>query len=404
MKRYIHKGTARGTITAPPSKSYAHRLILAAALSGEKCTVSHVELSEDIKATLECVKALGHSFTIKDGSVTFEPHSATSNGTGTIVMPCNESGTTLRFMIPVALALGGIFRFTGTPRLISRGISIYEDIFRQQGITCIRNLDSIEISGRLRPSRFSIDASISSQFISGLLFALPLVEGESSLRLEGRIESRMYIDMTLSILSISGIHCNTLADGSIIIPGNQTYTAVDARVEGDWSNAAFFSALNLMGGSVTIEGLKEDSLQGDRLCLEYFNALRTGTPQIDISNQIDLGPILFAMAAYLNGAVITGIRRLRIKESDRVGEMLEELSRLGADFAVDENRVVIRNAPLHKPSVTLKGHNDHRIVMALSILLTAFGGEIEGTEAVSKSYPSFFDVLKGTGIEITDYV
>ncbi|MBP5647175.1 MAG: hypothetical protein J6X21_07230, partial [Bacteroidaceae bacterium] len=179
MKRYIHKGTARGTITAPPSKSYEHRLILASALSGEKCTVSHVELSEDIKATLECVKALGHSFTIKDGNVTFKPQSATSNGSGTVVMPCNESGTTLRFMIPVALALGGSFRFTGTPRLISRGISIYEDLFRQQGITCIRNLDSIEISGRLRPSRFSIDASISSQFISGLLYALPLTDSES---------------------------------------------------------------------------------------------------------------------------------------------------------------------------------------------------------------------------------
>lgn len=403
MKRYIHKGTASGTVTAPPSKSYAHRLILAAALSGEKCTVSHVELSEDIKATLECVRALGHCFTIKDGSVTFEPHTATSNGSGTMVMPCNESGTTLRFMIPVALALGGSFRFTGTPRLIGRGISIYEDIFRQQGITCIRNIDSIEISGRLRPSGFSVDASISSQFISGLLFALPIVGGDSSLRLEGRIESRMYIDMTLSILSMFGIRFNTISDGSILIPGNQTYKAADARVEGDWSNAAFPDALNLMGGSVTLQGLNEDSLQGDSRYREYFNALKCGTPQIDISQQIDLGPILFAMAAYLNGAVITGTRRLRIKESDRVGEMLEELARFGAEFTVGENSVEIRKKTLHKPSEPLHGHNDHRIVMALSILLTAFGGEIEGTEAVSKSFPSFFDMLRSTGIEITDY-
>lgn len=404
MKRFIHKGTASGTVTAPPSKSYAHRLILAAALSGERCTVSHVELSEDIKATLQCVKALGHNFTIEDGSVTFGPHSATDDCSGIIVMPCNESGTTLRFMIPVALAIGGSYRFTGTSKLLSRGISIYEEIFRQQGINCIRNLDSIEISGRLKPSSFTVDASISSQFISGLLYALPLAGGESCIRLQGRIESRMYIDMTLSILSMYGIHCNTLADGSIIIPGNQSYRATDARVEGDWSNAAFFSALNLMGGSVTVEGLRQDSLQGDRLYREYFSALSSGTPHIDISNQIDLGPILFAMAAYLNGAVITGIRRLRIKESNRVSEMLEELSRFGAGFTVSENSVEIRKTSLHKPSATLNGHNDHRIVMALSILLTAFGGEIEGTEAVSKSFPSFFEVLKSTGIVITDYV
>lgn len=403
MKRYIHKGTARGTITAPPSKSYAHRLILAAALSGGRCTVSNVELSEDIKATLECVRALGHSFTIKDGSVTFGPHTATGNGSGTIVMPCNESGTTLRFMIPVALAIGGSFRFTGTPRLISRGISIYEEIFMQQGISCTRNTDSIEICGRLKPWEFSIDASVSSQFISGLLYALPLTDSESIIRLQGRVESRMYIDMTLSILSMYGIRFQTLDDGSISIPGNQSYTATDARVEGDWSNAAFPDALNLMGGCVNIQGLNGDSLQGDRRYREYFNALKGGTPQIDISQQIDLGPILFAMAAYLNGAVITGTRRLRIKESDRVSAMLAELARFGAQFTVAENSVEIKKTTLHKPSEPLNSHNDHRIVMALSILLTAFGGEIVGTEAVSKSFPSFFDMLRSTGIEITDY-
>ena len=390
-------------MTAPPSKSYAHRLILAAALSGGKCRISNVELSEDIKATLECIRALGRCLTIEDNSVTFEPQTATKSGSGTVVMPCNESGTTLRFMIPVALAIGGCFRFTGTPRLISRGISVYEDIFRQQGISCTKYTDSIEICGRLKPSDFSIDASVSSQFISGLLFALPLTDSESTIRLLGNVESRMYIDMTLSILSSFGICYQRFDDGSIRIPGNQSYKVMDACVEGDWSNAAFSDALNLMGGSVTIQGLNEDSLQGDRRYREYFNSLLCGTPHIDISQQIDLGPILFAMAAYLNGALFTGTRRLRIKESDRVSDMLEELSCFGAEFTVTENSVEIKNTTLHKPSRTLHGHNDHRIVMALSILLTAFGGEIEGTEAVSKSYPSFFEMLKCLGIETTDY-
>ncbi|HPB04438.1 MAG TPA: hypothetical protein PLH00_06350, partial [Bacteroidaceae bacterium] len=209
----IHKGTAHGVITAPPSKSFAHRQLIAAALSGEECQVSNLELSDDITATLECLKALGRRFRLSDGTITFEPGNPVTSNTGPgnanktnagtlnadrantstenagrageIVMPCRESGTTLRFFIPIALALGGSFLFEGTPRLIERGIKIYEDLFREQGVIFNYGTDSIGISGKLKSGTFRVDATVSSQFISGLLYAMPLIEGQSSIKLEG---------------------------------------------------------------------------------------------------------------------------------------------------------------------------------------------------------------------------
>lgn len=427
----IHKGTAHGVITAPPSKSFAHRQLIAAALSGEECQVSNLELSDDITATLECLKALGRRFRLSDGTITFEPGNPvtanagpgnankTNSGTpntvkaytstentgraGKIVMPCRESGTTLRFFIPIALALGGDFLFEGTPRLIERGIKIYEDLFREQGVVFNYGTDSIGISGKLKSGTFRVDATVSSQFISGLLYAMPLIEGRSYIKLKGRTESRMYIEMTLRTLEQYGICLSDYTENSIAIRGKQKYMAVDSRVEGDYSNAAFFAALNLMGGNVTIEGLSDESIQGDRRYIEFFRKLKEGTPQIDISDQIDLGPILFAMAAYLNGAAITGTRRLAIKESDRVKDMLFELSKFGVESQVGENHVEIKKCRLHKPAEPLHGHNDHRIVMSLAVLLTAFGGSIEGSEAVNKSFPSFFEKLEKTGIKVENY-
>lgn len=220
----IHKGTAHGVITAPPSKSFAHRQLIAAALSGEECQVSNLELSDDITATLECLKALGRRFRLSNGTITFEPgNPVTTNAgrAGEIVMPCRESGTTLRFFIPIALALGGSFLFEGTPRLIERGIKIYENLFREQGVIFNYGTDSIGISGKLKSGTFHVDATVSSQFISGLLYAMPLIEGRSYIKLEGRTESRMYIEMTLRTLKQYGICLSDYTENSIAIRGKQ---------------------------------------------------------------------------------------------------------------------------------------------------------------------------------------
>ena len=197
-----------------------------------------------------------------------------------------------------------------------------------------------------------------------------------------------------------GIVATWQDEHTLRIPGAQTYRAADIRVEGDYSSAAFTDAFNVLGGEVTVEGLRTDSIQGDRAYKKHFEMLTRGVPTIHIGDCPDLGPILFAVAAAKNGGVFTGTRRLRIKESDRAQAMAQELKKFGTTVSVYEDTVVIYPAEFHKPTQPLLGHNDHRIVMALSVLLSLTGGVMEGAEAVSKSYPTFFDHLRSLGIEV----
>jgi len=403
MNKRIGIGVAKGRVTAPPSKSYAHRLLIASALSGGECTVSNVGFSQDIKATLDVLEGLGFKFDTSFGScrsTCSQSHPACDD----IVLPCGESASTLRMLMPIALAQGGRFRFAGSERLFQRGVGEYEKIFNEQGIVFRKGKDWIEVEGRLHGGCFQIDASDSSQYVSGLLFALPLLDQDSMLQLTGKVESRPYIDMTLDVLRQFGIVIH-FQPGSgpltMCIPGHQHYTPTDTTVEGDYSNAAFFSALNLLGGCVEVIGLNTHSLQGDKMYSLYFEQLAKGFAHIDISDCIDLGPILFTMAAALHGGVFTGTRRLVVKESDRIGDLLKELSKFGVTFVVSDNCVKIESSPLHAPEVPLDGHGDHRIVMALSVLLTRYGGVIQGAEAVNKSFPSFFDCLEQLGISVT---
>ena len=391
------------SVAAPPSKSMAHRMLICAGLADGISTVRGVALSEDILATIDCLRALGAEITETTASggstVTLRVKGTDPRTAGSAVLGCRESGSTLRFMIPLAALSGNEMTMTAAGRLMERPLSVYEDMFRAENIRMERNPSGITVSGVLSGGEYVMDGSVSSQFISGMLFTLPLMREDSAIRLLPPVESRPYIDMTISALGTFGVTAEWEGseDGhaSIRIPGGQTYKASDVCVEGDWSNAAFFLA---MGHEVT--GLREDSLQGDKVCAWYFRELDQGHPELDISACPDLGPVLMAYAAMHSGCTLTGTRRLRIKESDRGSAMKEELAKFGVSVEVSENIIEVGSG-VSAPSEILCGHNDHRIVMALAVICAQTGGIIDGAEAVSKSFPDFFDRLAETGTEST---
>lgn len=387
---------------APPSKSMAHRLLICAACAQGTSTISNIDLSRDIQATLDCLQALGAEIVYENRCVTIrgvDPCAVTRF----LGLNCAESGSTLRFLIPLCLMSGQPFEFTGSERLFARPLSVYEEICRRQGLWFEKEENRLLIAGRLSPGSYVIPGNISSQFISGLLFALPLLQEDSRIILTPPVESRSYIDMTIRALQQFGVRAFWAGedDCALRIPGGQSYTArQDLRVEGDYSNAVFFDAFNLLGGDVQLYGLNENSLQGDRVYRRHFEELLAGYARIDLSDCPDLGPVLMALAALLHGAEFTGTGRLKIKESDRGAAMQAELAKMHVRVDVAENE--IRVAPgILAPQAILDGHNDHRIVMALSLLLTQAGGRIRGSQAVSKSLPDFFDRLKELGIRVT---
>ena len=399
MNVTIQKGKAQGSICAPPSKSIAHRMIICAGLANEKSTISGISLSEDIKASLDCLAPLGAQYTVCGDTIEI-CGSEMKKAKQTLEFYCRESGSTLRFFIPLALITGKKSIFYGSDTLLSRPLSVYQGICKSQGLTFAKEDNRLILEGPLKAESFKVQGNISSQFISGLLFALPLLKKNSQISITQPIESHSYIDLTLNVMKEFGIDVQWKNERTLYIPGCQKYTPSSTSVEGDYSNSAFFEALNVLGGSVSISGLNENSVQGDRIYKKYFEMIKKGTPSINISDCPDLGPILFALAAANNGAIFTGTRRLKIKESDRATAMAEELRKFGVSVTVNEDNVVVFPHEFHKPTEILNGHNDHRIVMALATILTLFGGEIEGAEAVNKSFPDYFEKLSQIGIEV----
>ena len=399
MKVLIEKGKAFGTVTAPPSKSYAHRMMICAALASGRSVIRGVSESEDMLATLDCISALGAKY-VRDGDTVCIDGVAVSDGE-IKKYRCRESGSTFRFFIPVAMLFGKASEFYGSERLMERGAAVYKDVFANRDVSFVQTAEKLTVSGTLESGNYTVDASISSQFISGLLFALPLADGDSTITLIPPVESKNYIDITVDVLSKFGIEI--LYEGNTLkIKGRQKYIPQDVTVEGDASNAAFLDALNFVGGNVTVKGLERESKQGDSVYNECFAKLKSGKEVIDLKDTPDLAPMLFALAASENGGVFTGTRRLRIKESDRAAVMAEELAKLGVCVTVEENSVSVDPRGFGKPTVTLDGHNDHRIVMSLAVLLTLFGGVIDGAQAVRKSYPNFFDDLRKLGITVKE--
>ena len=387
---------AKGTVNAPASKSMAHRTLISAALAQGVSTVWNVTPSEDLLATMDCLKALGAGIDYNSQSavITGMRLNCIPNGS---VLPCRESGSTLRFLVPLALISEKEISFTGSHRLFDRPLGVYEEICRDQGLLFRHDENRLTVRGRLSSGKYSIPGNVSSQFISGLCFALPLLDGDSEIEILPPLESAPYLEMTLQILSQCGIRVYR-EHNRLMIPGGQRFSPLAYRVEGDWTNAAYLEALGFESGAVRIAGLDNDSIQGDRIYPEFFKSLRENAPVLDLSDCPDLGPVLFALAADQHGGVFTGIKRLRLKESDRITAMAEELRKFGAELKIDADTVTIFPASLHEPDCVLWGHGDHRIVMALSILASVRGGTIRGADAVNKSFPGYFDTLRSLGV------
>ncbi|MBR5896983.1 MAG: 3-phosphoshikimate 1-carboxyvinyltransferase [Lachnospiraceae bacterium] len=400
MKVRIERSKAAGTISAPPSKSMAHRDIIAAALADGTSKITNVAYSEDIKATIDCVRELGAGVTVDEDSVTVRGAFPFGEAGRERRFMCRESGSTLRFMMGIALGLGGRNSFCGSAKLMSRPLGIYEDICKANGIVFNRFDDRIETEGKLSSGVYKIPGDVSSQFITGLLFVLPLLKGDSVILLLPPVESRSYINLTVKALKDFGVDIVWQDDNTLFVKGDSAYMSRDIRVEGDYSNAAFLDAFNLLSGDVRVAGLDADSLQGDRVYEAYYEELSRGHATLDLSDCPDLAPVLMSLAAALHGARFTGTRRLKVKESDRGEAMALELMKLGIKTDLYDNEIEVHNCTLQAPTEPIDGHNDHRIVMAMSLLLTLAGGVIEGAEAVTKSYPNFFEDIEKLGINV----
>lgn len=394
MNAIIHPRKLRGQVEIPSSKSYAHRLLIAAALSDTPTEVRMNALNNDIIATADCLRALGAKIDRTENGLMVHPIGNVSDGTHTLF--CGESGSTLRFMIPVAAALGAACTFTGAGRLPERPNAILTEALNAHGVYADNDLLPMSIHGQLQGGIYPIAGNVSSQYITGLLMALPLCDFDSEIILTTKLESAAYIDITLETLSPFGIRVEKTRTGWHI-PGGQKYRSPGVlSAEGDWSGAAFWFAANSLGSAVDCLGLNEDSRQGDRAIVEMLSRLGG---KIDVSNTPDLVPALaVAAAAHPGTTLITGAARLRIKESDRLRTVADMLKNLGGDVDELDDGLVIRGGATFTGG-TVNGCNDHRIVMAAAIAATIASDSvtITDTQAVNKSYPAFFEAFNALG-------
>ena len=405
MNVTIAPAQLKGTVTPPPSKSQAHRLIIAAALSDGFCKLSNVDLSEDIQATLRCMRTLDADAsadgTIIRGGDLVDGHEEPAPE----VMDCGESGSTLRFLIPVSLALKGGGKFTGHGRLMERPQEPYFALFREKGIFYEQKDGVLTVRGKLTPGVYTLPGNVSSQFITGLLYALPLLEGDSEIRLTTDLESRGYVDMTLDALKRFGVKAEYDGKRTFRVPGNQYYQHQNLAIEADWSNAAFWYGARFLGSPVEIGGLDQASVQGDRAIAGFYEQMRgKGSLELDVSQCPDLVPPLAAMAALRAGetTAIVNAGRLRIKESDRLATVTEVLNALGAQVEEYEDYLVIHGRERLAGGVTVSGHNDHRIAMmaAIAAIRCEEPVTITGAECVKKSYPRFWEDYRRLGGEL----
>ncbi|MDR1603632.1 MAG: 3-phosphoshikimate 1-carboxyvinyltransferase [Gracilibacteraceae bacterium] len=421
----ILPGPLRGTIQAPPSKSQAHRALICAALAAGVSRLSHMEASDDILATAAGLRALGAA--VSPGPEEWVVHgaenpTAAGGSSGQVQVECGESGSTLRFLLPLFPACGRAARFTGRGRLGRRPLEPYRDIMRAQGIHWQEEKGeglSLRLSGRLRPGVFSLPGDVSSQFVSGLCFALPLLAGESVLHLTTELESAPYLDLTLAALRGAGVVIRSEGPRSYRIPGGQTYQPRDLRIEGDYSQAVFFLVAGALGSGVTVAGLDPASRQGDRAALAILARLgyrvteqagavtcAPGPPpaaavEIDAAPCPDIIPALALAAALRPGLTTTIVRagRLRLKECDRLRATATELGALGADIEEREDGLVIRGVSRLLGDLRLDSHGDHRMAMTLAIAARVATRPVALTDpdCVRKSYPGFWTDFAALG-------
>lgn len=388
---------ARGEMQAPASKSYAHRLLICAALSQGTSVIENIGTNDDILATVSCLKELGAEIVINGTTATVRGIDFTHKKEK-LSLFCNESGSTLRFLIPLCLVISQEVEFTGKGRLLSRPQSVYEELFKEKGCYLEKCENSLFASGELKSGTYKVRGDVSSQFLTGLLFTLPLLEGDSEIVLITKLESAPYVDITIDVLSKFGVNVIKTEYG-FFIKGSQKYTPCNITTEGDWSNAAFLDAFNLVGGSVTVKGLNSDSFQGDKVYREFYGNLSCDNPLFDISDCPDLGPVLITCAVLKHGALIKGTNRLKIKESDRGQAMAQELIKFGVHIEIGDDFIKIPDVVPQKPTAVIDCCNDHRIAMSFAVLCSVTGGVLKDAECVNKSYPDFFKDIKNLGIQ-----
>ena len=371
----IHPRPLRGEIQIIPSKSQAHRLLICAAFADQPTQLRCTETNRDIDATADCLRALGSEILRTESGFTVFPVKEIPKQAE---LDCCESGSTLRFMLPIAGALGVDATFLMAGRLPQRPMSPLWEEMTRMGCTLTRpSEDTIRCTGKLRAGEYIIDGSISSQFITGLSFAAALMDGKTHITITGTLESKPYLDMTEQALTL------------FQAPAFRSPGCID--VEGDWSNGAFFLTAKALGSQLRVLGLNPDSIQGDRAVVEILQALEAGTPTISAKDIPDLVPILSVAAAAKHGAVFTDIRRLRIKESDRVASTVALIENLGGKAEADENTMTIHGTGLI--GGIADAMNDHRIAMAAAIAATVCKEDVAilGAECVKKSYPKFWE-------------
>ena len=426
MKIKIRPGKLNGTIEIPPSKSYSHRAVIAAALAenGKKSKIDNLKFSVDITTTTDIMENWGAEIERFESALEII-------GNGGKVAPrdkyvqCNESGSTIRFLIPVGITSENELVFDGKGKLVDRPLDSYYRIFDKQGLK-YETTDGklpLTVNGKLKPGNYEIDGNISSQFITGLLYALPLLDGDSKLIINKNLESKGYVDLTLEILKLAGIEIVNNDYKSFDIRGNQTYKPFNYTVEGDYSQVAFWIVAGIISANrdneVKCLHVNKNSLQGDREIIEIVTRMganleifddyvivkpsKTKGTIIDISQCPDIGPVLTVLAALSEGEtrIING-ERLRIKESDRITSIKTELNKLGGNVSEEGDSLIIQGVEGFRGGVTVNAWNDHRIAMSLAIASTRCEREIilEEAESVRKSYPHFWDDFVKMGGEI----
>ena len=413
------KTTGRSCVRIPAGKSVSHRVLIAASLADGVSRIENLSNCEDVNATIRCLGKAGTTIIRKD-EVTEVRGAVPAKCRKDLVLDAGESGSTLRFLIPVLSSDARKTIWTGGGRLMERPLAVYEDIYRRQDCLFEKEGKNLTVKGKLKPGVYTVPGDVSSQFITGLLMILPTLEEDSEIRILPPYESSSYVRMTENVLKLAGIRIKD--EGlTIRIPGKQVYKPFETSVPADDSAAVFFGVLAaLCACEVHLIGVAKDSDQADHVFLEILERAGCTVTETqkgyavsgngclkplheDLSDCPDLGPALFALAAMIQGgSVFTGVKRLRYKESDRIAAMKEELAKFGCVMEDTEDTVTVHGGTVRSPSEDLDGHGDHRIVMALSVLAVCVKKpvRIRGAEAVTKSFPDFFHRLEKTGTEV----
>lgn len=422
----IYPSKLKGEVKIPPSKSMAHRAIICAALSDGLCIIENIDYSDDIIATIDAMNSLGAKIVKhKDYIEVIGAYGSDEKAKESRIIDCNESGSTLRFLVPISLLFKGRSKFIGRGNLGKRPLTTYYNIFKKQGIEYSYeegNLNLV-INGELKPGTFEVEGNVSSQFITGLLFTLPLLNEDSKIIITTEMESKGYIDLTLRAMSDFGVEIINNNYREFIIKGNQKYNVRNYRVEGDYSQAAFFLCADSLGNDVLCKDLDLNSLQGDKEVIDIlermnvvFNANDIGvkgttngeltSTVIDGSQCPDIIPVLTSVAALTKGTTeIVNAGRLRIKECDRLSAVTSELNKLGAKIIEKEDGLVVTGVEKLKGGVEVWSHKDHRIAMTLAIASTRCEEPIviKDYECIAKSYPNFFEDFKALGGNVHEW-